>query len=277
MTAPLAPGRAAIARFLRPRSVAIVGASDKKGALGANVMKGLADGGYSGAVHLINPNRKEIDGKPCYPSVEALPEAADCVVLAIPQAGVMDALKACAKRGVGGVVIFSAGFAEGGEAGRRAQEEIGGIARDANMIVEGPNCLGFINCVDNAIVTFVQSPSKQLAAGEKGIGIVSQSGAMAIVLSAALASRDVGLSYYVSTGNEAASGIDDYVDFLIHDEHTKVITLVVEQFRNPKRFSRWRKRRAKLARRSCCCIRGAARRPGNRRKRIPARWLATTT
>jgi acyl-CoA synthetase (NDP forming) len=220
---------------LRPRSVAIVGASDKKGALGNNVMKGLADGGYAGAVHLVNPNRKEIDGRPCYPSVDALPEAADCAVLAIPQAGVMDALKACAKRGIGGVVIFSAGFAEGGEEGRKAQEEIGVIAHDANMVVEGPNCLGFINCVDNAVVTFVQAPTKQLV-GRKGIGIVSQSGAMAIVLTAAFASRDIGLSYYVSTGNEAASGIDDYVDFLIHDEHTKVITLVVEQFRNPKRF-----------------------------------------
>jgi acyl-CoA synthetase (NDP forming) len=235
MNAPFAPSRAEIARFLRPRSIAIVGASDKKGALGNNVMKVLAEGGYGGAVHLINPKRTEIEGRPCLASIDALPEGVDCAVLAIPQAGVMEALYACARRGVGGAVIFSAGFAEGGDEGRAAQEEIGRIAREAKMIVEGPNCLGFVNYIDNAIVTFVQSPAKQLV-GRKGIGIVSQSGAMATVLSASLANRDAGLSYFVSTGNEAASGIDDYVDFLIGDEDTKVITLIVEQFRNPKRF-----------------------------------------
>ncbi len=235
MTVQSAPGRAEIARFLRPRSVAVVGASDKKGSLGNNVMKVLAENGFTGDVHLINPKRAEIDGKPCLPSIDALPDGVDCAVLAIPQAGVIDSLHACARRGVGGVVIFAAGFAEGGAEGKKAQEEIGRIAREANMIVEGPNCLGFVNSVDKANVTFVQTPTSPLGAGQ-GVGVVSQSGAMAVVLCATFAANDVPLTYFISTGNEAGSGVEDYVDFLIADERTKVITMVVEQFRNPKRF-----------------------------------------
>jgi acetate---CoA ligase (ADP-forming) len=230
-----APTREAIGRFLRPRSVAIVGASANKGALGRNVMAGLEAGGFSGAVHLVNPKRPEIDGKPTFSSIDALPEGVDCAVLAIPQAGVLEAIEACARRKVGGAIIFSAGFAEGGAEGRAAQERIGEIARAHNMIVEGPNCLGFVNYVYNTVMTFIQSPTKALG-GRRGIGVVSQSGAMATVVSVALGARDLGLSYFISTGNEAASGVEDYVDFLIGDENTQVIQLIVEQFRDPKRF-----------------------------------------
>jgi len=232
---PTGPTREAIGRFLQPRSVAIVGASATPGSLGRNLMTSLEEGQFSGKVYLINPKRPEIDGRPCLASVDDLPEGVDCAVLAIPQSGVLEAVEACARRRVGGVVIFSAGFAEGGPTGRAEQEQIAGIARRNNMIVEGPNCLGFINYVDNAALTFVQSPTKRL--GERrGIGIVSQSGAMATVVAVALGSRDLGLSFFVSTGNEAASGVEDYVDFMISDEHTQVILLIVEQFRNPSRF-----------------------------------------
>jgi acyl-CoA synthetase (NDP forming) len=229
------PTRAAIGRFLRPRSVAIVGASATPGSLGRNLMTVLDEGKYAGQVYLINPKRPDIDGRPCLPSVNDLPEGVDCAVLAIPQSGVLDAVEACGRRGIGGVVIFSAGFAEGGAEGRAAQERIAAIARQNNMIVEGPNCLGFINYVDNAALTFVQSPAKNLG-DRKGIGIVSQSGAMATVVAVALGSRDLGISFFVSTGNEAASGVEDYLDFLIADEHTQVLLLIVEQFRNPALF-----------------------------------------
>lgn len=235
MAVASSPVRAEIARFLRPRSVAIIGASDKKGALGNNVMKVLAENGFAGSIHLINPKRTEIEGRPVLNSVDALPEGVDCAVLAIPQAGVLEALEACARRRVGGAVIFSAGFAEGGEEGRAAQAEIARIARESRMIVEGPNCLGFVNAVDKANVTFVQTPMAPLPASG-GIGVVSQSGAMAVVLCAAFAAKDVPLTYFISTGNEAGSGAEDYVDFLIGDEKTRVITMIAEQLRNPRRF-----------------------------------------
>lgn len=222
-------------RLLRPRSVVIVGASDKPGALGASVLANLDRNGFSGDIHLINPKRNEIGGQPCLPSVDQLPLGVDVAVLAIPRAAVLEAVKSLAARNVGAVIIFSAGFAEGGEEGLADQREIGRIATEAGMIVEGPNCLGMTNYIDRIPLTFVETDAKPLG-NRDGIGIVSQSGAMACVLSVTLASRDLGLSFSVSTGNEAASGVEDYVDYLLDEPSTKVIAMIVEQFRKPQRF-----------------------------------------
>ncbi len=222
-------------RLLRPRSVAIVGASDKVGALGASVLSNLIRNGFSGDIHLINPKRAEIDGRPCLPSVDALPDGVDAAVLAIPRVAVLETVKALAARNVGAAVIFSAGFAEGGEEGLAEQREIGRIAAETGMVIEGPNCLGMTNFIDRVPLTFVES-SVQPLGDRPGIGVVSQSGAMACVLCTTLASRDLGLSFSISTGNEAASGVEDYVDHLLGDDATQVITMIVEQFRKPQRF-----------------------------------------
>lgn len=225
----------ALDRLLRPRSVAIVGASDKPGALGASVLSNLTRNGFSGDIHLINPKRAEIGGRPCLPSVDALPDGVDAAVLAIPRAAVLDTLKALAARNAGAAVIFSAGFAEGGEEGLAEQREIGRIAAETGMVVEGPNCLGMTNFIDRVPLTFVETDAKPLG-DRPGIGVVSQSGAMACVLCTTLASRDLGLSFSISTGNEAASGVEDYVDYLLEDSATQVIAMIVEQFRKPQRF-----------------------------------------
>ncbi|BBD99533.1 CoA-binding protein [Sphingobium amiense] len=237
LTPPPADAAAALPldRLLRPRSVVIVGASDKPGALGASVLANLLRNGFAGDIHLINPKRAEIGGRRCLPSVESLPQGVDAAVLAIPRVAVLDAVRALAERGVGAAVIFSAGFAEGGEEGLAEQREIARIAGRANMVVEGPNCLGMTNFIDRVPLTFVETDARPLG-NRKGIGIVSQSGAMACVLSTTLASRDLGLSFSVSTGNEAASGVEDYVDYLIADASTRVIAMIVEQFRKPARF-----------------------------------------
>ena len=236
--APIAPALSrtdAIERLLRPGSVAIVGASEKPGALGASVLANLERNGFAGDIHLINPKRDFIGERACLASVDDLPLGVDVAVLAIPRVAVLEAVRALAVRECGAVVIFSAGFAEGGEDGLAEQRELGRIAADAGMIVEGPNCLGMVNYVDSIPLTFVETTVTALN-GRPGIGIVSQSGAMACVLGVTIASRKLGLSYSVSTGNEAASGIEDYVDYLIDDPDTRVITLIVEQFRKPKRF-----------------------------------------
>jgi len=224
-----------IERLLKPRSVAIVGASDKPGSLGASVLSNLDRQGFSGEIYLINPKREEIDGRPCLASVDALPDGVDVAVLAIPRAGVLEAVSALAGRGVRSAIIFSAGFAEGGEEGRAEQEEIARIAAAHSMVIEGPNCLGLVNFVDRIPLTFVEMPDRPLN-GRPGLAIVSQSGAMAAVLGVTMLARDIGLSYSISTGNEAASGVEDYVDWLIDDPDTRVIAMIVEQFRKPQRF-----------------------------------------
>ncbi|CAM5524520.1 acetate--CoA ligase family protein [Sphingobium scionense] len=235
LTPPQATARLSLDRLLRPRSVVIVGASDKPGALGASVLSNLVRNGFAGDIHLINPKRAEIGGRPCLPSVDALPQGVDAAVLAIPRVAVLDAVRALAERGVGSAVIFSAGFAEGGEEGLAEQREIGRIAAASGMVVEGPNCLGMTNFIDRIPLTFVETNARPLG-DRPGIGIVSQSGAMACVLCTTLASRDLGLSFSVSTGNEAASGVEDYVDYLIDDPATRVIAMIVEQFRKPRLF-----------------------------------------
>ena len=225
----------AVGRLLRPRSVAIAGASPTPGALGHSLIVNLEQAGFAGAVHLVNPRRDEIGGRPCLRAIGDLPEGVDVAVLAIPRAAVLETLRALAQRRVGAAIIFSAGFAEGGEEGIAEQREIGRIAAESGMVIEGPNCLGMVNFVANVPLTFVDMPRPRVQTGKR-VGIVSQSGAMAAVIATTLIAKDIALSYFVSTGNEAASGVEDYADWLIDDPDTQAIALVVEQFRDPQRF-----------------------------------------
>lgn len=222
--------------------MAIVGASASPGALGASVLENLLRGGFSGDIHLINPKRVEIAGRACVASVEDLPVGVDAAVLAIPKAGVLAALAGLARRQVGGAVVFSAGFAEGGEAGKDEQRQITKLASESGMAVMGPNCLGFVNNAANVALTFVQTPAAQLSDGRK-CAIISQSGAMAAVLASNLAGKDVGVALSVSTGNEAATSVEDYVDYVLTEGGVDVIGMIVEQVRDPQRF-------LKLARRA---------------------------
>ena len=224
-----------LSRLLAPRSVVIVGASPTAGALGASVLANLERHGFAGDIHLINPKRDSIGGRPCLKSIEELPEGVDAAVLAIPGPAVVDTLKALGARGVGAAVIFAAGFAEGGAEGLAAQAEVARIAREYDMVIEGPNCLGLVNYVDGIPLTFVETPPLRLG-DRPGVAIVSQSGAMAVVLGTMLMGKDLGISVSVSTGNEAASGVEDYVEHLIAEPGSRVIGMIVEQFRDPARF-----------------------------------------
>jgi acetate---CoA ligase (ADP-forming) len=233
--APTASSVRNIERLLRPRSVAVVGASSTPGALGASVVANLERMGFGGEIHLINPKRDSIGKRRCLPSVAELPLGVDVAVLAIPRSAVIETVRELVKRQVGAAIIFSAGFAEGGEAGLADQHQLARIASDSGLIIEGPNCLGLVNYVDGIALTFVETPA--IALGNRaGVGIVSQSGAMAAVVGVTLTAKAVGISYSISTGNEAASGAEDYVEYLLEDANTRVIGLIVEQFRQPRRF-----------------------------------------
>ena len=227
--------RTSIDRLLRPRSVAIVGASPTPSSFGASVLTNLQNAKFEGQIYLINPKRSEIHGQSCLPSIDALPQGVDCAVLTIPRASVREAVAACGRMGVGGVIIFSSGFAESGAQGRAEQDEIEAIARAHGMIVEGPNCLGMVNFIDGVPLTFVRTPPAQYA-GPPGVAVVSQSGAMAAVVGVGLRHRELGMSFSVSTGNEAVSCVEDFVEYLIGDSHTQVLLMIVEKFRRPKKF-----------------------------------------
>ena len=227
--------RKALARLLRPGSVAVVGVSDKPGALGATLITNLDRAGFAGAIYPINPRRDAIGARRCLASIEDLPHGVDVAVLAIPRPAVIDTVRALATRGVGAAIVFSAGFAEDGPEGLAEQAEIARIANAAGMVIEGPNCLGLVNHVDKIPLTFVEAFCEP-PAGRRAVGVVSQSGAMAAVVGTVLIARAIPTSYSVSTGNEAVSGVEDYVDWLIDDPDTQVIAMIVESFRKPARF-----------------------------------------
>src|SRR5215470_6070034 len=179
-----------IARLMRPRSVAIVGVSPQPGSPGGGVLHNLERYGYGGDIHLVSRSRGEVKGRRCVPSIDDLPEGIDTVLLTIPRAAIEQAVSACARRAVGGVIIFAAGFAEAGGEWKAAQERIAAVARDAGMAVCGPNCLGIMNYVDGIPLTFSpQQPAKPPASA--GLSIVAQSGGLAAIVRTALMARDV--------------------------------------------------------------------------------------
>jgi len=235
MTSNVRYTAAQLDRLIRPGSIAVIGASDKPGALGATVITNLDHAGFSGTIYPVNPNRTAIGARPCLASVDDLPEGVDVAVLAIPRPGVIDAIRRLVARKAGAAIVFSAGFAEGGPEGRAEQDEMASIAADAGMVIEGPNCLGLVNYTDGVPLTFVETRIVS-PAGRRGVGVVSQSGAMAAVLGTTLLARDMAVSASISTGNEAASGVEDYVDWMVDDPATQVIAIIVEQFRQPQRF-----------------------------------------
>ena len=226
--------RASIQRLLRPKSVALLGASPTPGSLGGGVLANLERFGYKGELHLVHPTRAEVHGRACLASVDELPQGVDCAVLAIPSPAVMPALEACARRGVGGIIIFSAGFAELGEEGRQRQQQLAQFAKSHSIAVEGPNCLGMINFVEGVPLTFGMADF--IRVDRPAIALVSQSGAMATVVRAALHARDLQVSFSISTGNEAVNGVEDFLEAMLADDMTRAVGMVVEQFRSPRRF-----------------------------------------
>ena len=226
--------RSALARLLAPRSVGIAGVSASGGSLGGMVLENLERFGFVGDIHLIHPRQVALQGRPCVSGPEHLPLNVDCVVLAIPAGAVVAAVRACAARGVGGVVVFAAGFAELGDQGRAMQDEIAAIADAAGMAVEGPNCLGFVNDVDGVAITFAATRPRPVQG--RAIAVVSQSGAMTTVVRAALHGRDLPVSIAVSTGNEACCGLEDVCGHVLAAAETGVIAIVAEHIRAPPRF-----------------------------------------
>lgn len=227
---------AQIDRLLRPKSVAVVGASDRHGALGATLLNNLVQYEFSGEIYPVNPKRDELLGLKVYKEVSELPDGVDCAVIAIPRPFVVDTVRQLAERNCGAVVIYSAGFSEAGEEGKRDQEELAGIAAEHGMIIEGPNCLGATNYVDRVPLSFVETNMLTPPQGARAVGIASQSGALAAVLATSLHPRGCYVSTSVSTGNEAASGVEDYVEWLVDDPNTHVIAMYVETLRRPKAF-----------------------------------------
>jgi acetyltransferase len=228
-TLPLSP----VAALLQPRSIALVGVSAKGGA-GARILDSGARFGFAIPTWPVNPNSETIGGRRCYKSLRDLPEVPDCVVVSVPAEAVLDVIKDAAAAGIRGASIISEGFADAAtDEGRERQARLVALARDAGMAVAGPNCMGIASLHYRFAVTMADVPETATAGG---ISLVSQSGGLLNSFAELTANRGIGVNYLVSSGNEAALEMADYVDFLADDPATRVISCIMEGAKNGRRF-----------------------------------------
>lgn len=220
-------------RSLAPASIAVVGVSANPASFGARTMARLAH--FEGELYQINPRQAEIDGRPCYPSVSALPKVPDCVVIATGRDQVLDIARECASAGVGGCIIYASGFAEGGtEAGMAEQQEMTRIARDSGMRIIGPNCIGLANFTIGANITFYNETRLERPAPHS-IGIVSQSGALGNALIQSI-ERGVQVSHMLASGNSCDVDVADFVAYLAEDRGCRAIACLFEGMSDPQRM-----------------------------------------
>ncbi len=230
-----ADDRPSLKRLLQPRSVAIVGISPEADSIGGAVLANLERFAYRGEIYLVSRKQQPIEGRSTLPSIDDLPAGIDTAVLCIPAAAVTDALESCAKRGIGAAVIYAAGFAEIGEAGRAVQDALAREARNAGILVNGPNCIGFANFCDGVPLTYEPLTPFALE-GLPLVGVLAQSGAMASSLRNAFLQKQIGISHVISTGNEATLGLEEFMQFVIADGRARVIVIFAEHIRLPRKF-----------------------------------------
>lgn len=221
-----------LTKLLKPKSVAVIGASEKEGFGGdvcRNILTYMEDRSH---VYFIHPKRDQVFGVPCYKSVTEVPESVDLMVICTSQKTAIPLLKEGAAKGCGGAVIFASGYGEvGTDEGRANEKELMETARELGIAVMGPNCAGFVNYVDN-VQAFAFISDKRDRKGS--VGVVSQSGQLCLSLMDCPGMR---FSYSISAGNGKIVQMEDYMDFLVEDENTKVVSVYIEGVKNADKFA----------------------------------------
>ncbi len=217
--------------LLRPRSIAILGASERP-SIGRALMDSLAKLGFDGQVFPVNPKYPALLGHTCYPSLRDLPQAPDVVAFCVATERVLDGIRQTAAIKGRAAVVYDGGFAERGDDGKRLQAEIVGLCREAQIALCGPNCMGVLNVHDKSTTYMQEVREVEGLAGH--VGLVSQSGSICIGLLADV--RRFGFSHVISSGNEAVVTTADYLDALVDDPETEVVAAFLESVREPERF-----------------------------------------
>lgn len=221
--------------LLLPNSVALVGASDDVTRIGGRPLRYLREGKFAGQVFPVNPNRETVQGLKAFPSIAALPQTPDLAILAVPASSTLQAVRDCAARGVKAAVVFSAGFAETDDAGLAIQNEMATIARESGMRLLGPNCLGVFNAVTGFYGTFSAMLDTGLVTPGP-VGIVSQSGAYGSHIMHLARQRRLGISHFITTGNEADIDVADALQWMVDQPTINAIMLYAEGVRNRDTF-----------------------------------------
>ncbi len=222
-----------LTELFNPSSVAVVGASNRPGTVGASLFRNILGAGYQGVVYPVNPSWKSVSGVRCFSSVEEIPETPDLAVIIVPAAQAGKVLEAAGKRGTKGAVVISSGFREVGGAGAQLEDTLIEIAQRYKMSLVGPNCFGVINT--DPAVSLNATFSQTLPPGGN-IAFVSQSGALCAGILQYAVSERIGFSRFISVGNRAGVDENDLLYSLGRDPATKVILLYIESLADGRRF-----------------------------------------
>ena len=223
----------AISRLLKPRSVAVIGASADATKTAGRPVAYLLKHGFTGDIYPVNPKAARIGDLACYPDVASLPAVPDVGIVLLGAERAHLAVRDLAQRGTAAAIVLASGYSETGEEGARRQRELREAA--GSMRILGPNTIGLVNLTDNIVLSATGAlEMDHFPVGS--IGVVSQSGGILGSLLSRAAARGIGLSKLVSTSNEADLELADFIDYLADDEATRVIALYIETVRDPARF-----------------------------------------
>ncbi|MDO9710176.1 acetate--CoA ligase family protein [Paracraurococcus lichenis] len=233
--APAAAGFASLDALVRPRSVAVIGASDEPARIGGRPIAYMKERGFAGDLWPVNPRRATVQGLTAYASVEALPAAPDVAIIAVPAEQVIPTLDSLGRKGCRAVIVFSAGFAEMDAAGEAQQEKLAAVARGHGIRMLGPNCLGLFNDSIRFYGTFTASFEKGFPIAGR-IGIASQSGAYGTHVFSAALDRGLGAPVVITTGNEAEVALGDVIGWMAQAPEVEVICAYAEGIRESTQF-----------------------------------------
>ena len=223
----------AIDRLLKPRSVALIGASADPAKTAGRPVAYLVKHGFAGSIYPVNPKVERIGALKCYPDIASLPETPDVAIVLLGAERAHLAVRELAARGTAAAIVLASGYMETGEQGARRQQQL--MEAAGTMRILGPNTIGLVNLTD-AIVLSASGALEMDHFPAGGIGVVSQSGGILGSLLSRAAARGIGLSKLVSTSNEVDLELADFIDALVDDEATRVIALYIEAVRHPEKF-----------------------------------------
>ena len=218
-------------KLFDPKSIAVIGASNKRGSVGYILLRNLIGAEYQGIVYPVNVSAQSVQGIQAYASISQVPRKIDLAIIAVPAKNVPQTMRECGEAGVAGAVIVSSGFKEIGKEGKRLEDEVKSIAESYGVRIVGPNCLGYIRPAMNLNATFahVIPPAGRVA-------FFSQSGALGTAILDWAAANNIGFSAFVSVGSMSDVDFGDLIDYFGADSHTSSIILYIESITDARKF-----------------------------------------
>lgn len=220
--------------LLRPKSIAVVGASRRAGSIGNGMLKHLVGSGFTGPVYPVNPTAISVNSVPAFPSIGALPTVPDLAVIVVPKQLVLGVVRECVATGVKGIVVITAGFREVGGEGIELERELLALVRENGLRMVGPNCMGVMNTSPDVAMNATFAPTMP---PNGPIAFMSQSGAMGMTILDYASEYGIGISQFVSMGNKADVSGNDLIEYWQDDDEVGVILMYIEGFGNPRHFT----------------------------------------